>query len=93
MIYKNEILQLVNLKEGMANLVGQKVLIRRTIGKSKIQEKTVVVQETYPWTFCVKVGDEQKESYTYADVLSKTVEVSIYDGENFNPYIAPFNLK
>ena len=93
MIYKEEIVQLANLKKGMADLVGQKVLIKRTLGKSKTLEKTVVVEETYPWTFCVKVGDELKESYTYADVLSKTVEVSIYDGENLNPYTAPFELK
>lgn len=93
MIYKDEILQLANLKKGMANLVGQKVLLKKTLGKSKTMEKTVVVEETYPWTFCVKVGEELKESYTYADVLSKNVEVSIYDGENFNPYTAPFNLK
>lgn len=93
MIYKEEIVQLANLKKGMADLVGKKVLLKRTLGKSKILEKTAVVEETYPWTFCVKVGNELKESYTYADVLSKNVEVLIYDGENLNPYTAPFELK
>ncbi len=93
MIYKEEIVQLANLKKGMADLVGKKVLLKRTLGKSKILEKTAVVEETYPWTFCVKVGNELKESYTYADVLSKNVELSIYDGEKLNPYTAPFDLK
>ena len=93
MIYKEEIVQLANLKKGMADLVGKKVLLKRTLGKSKILEKAAVVEETYPWTFCVKVGNELKESYTYADVLSKNVELSIYDGEKLNPYTAPFDLK
>ena len=93
MSYKDEILQLANLKKGMADLVGKKVLLKRTLGKSKTLEKTVVVEETYPWTFCVKVGEDLKESYTYADVLSKNVEVLIYDGENLSPYTAPFHLK
>lgn len=93
MIYKEEITQLANLKKGMADLVGQKVLLKRTLGKSKILEKTAVVEKTYPWNFCVKTDEEIKESYTYADVLSKTVEVSIYDGESFNPYTAPYELK
>ena len=92
MIYKDEILQLANLKKGMANLVGHEVLLKKTLGRSKVMEKTVVVEEAYPWTFCVRSEDELKESYTYADVLSKNVEVLIYDGENFNPYTAPFNL-
>ena len=93
MIYKEEIVQLANLKKGMADLVGRKVLLKRTLGKSKILEKTAVVEEAYPWTFCVKIENELKESYTYADVLSKNVELSIYDGEKLNPYTAPFELK
>lgn len=92
MIYKDEILQLANLKKGMADLVGKKVMLKKTLGKSKIMEKTVVVEKTYPFNFCVKSEDELKESYSYGDVLSKSVEVLIYDGENFNPYTAPFNL-
>ena len=92
-IYKEEMTQQANLKKGMADLIGQKVLVKRTIGKSKIIEKTGIVENTYPYNFRVKFEDEIKESYTYGDVLSKTVEVSIYNGESFSPYTAPFELK
>ena len=92
MIYVQERLQVRNLKEGMANLVGQKVIIKRTIGKAKFLEKPVLVSKAYDNYFLCDTLEEQKESYTYGDVLAKKVEVSIYNGEDYSPYLAPFTL-
>ncbi|MHA0857603.1 biofilm formation stimulator Veg [Paenibacillus sp. CMAA1364] len=61
--------------------VGQKIMLRANGGRRKTIERTGVLEETYPSVFIVKLDQEQETfkrvSYSYADILTSSVEVSI----------------
>lgn len=87
MIYKNDI---IDLKEDIAQNVGQKILVRGSLGRSKTYEEEAIIEKTYPNIFTVRYGSEIKNlpsTYSYTDVLTRTVEVSIYDGEDYCPLV------
>lgn len=87
MICRNDI---VDLKSDISQKIGQKVIIKGSLGRSKIYEQEAIIDKTYPNTFNVKFGDEIKNlpsSFSYIDVLTRTVEVSIFNGENYSPLV------
>ncbi len=62
--------------------VGQKVKLRANRGRRKVIEAEGVLEQTYPKLFVVKLDKPsavRRLSYTYADVLTETVEVTIGD--------------
>lgn len=94
MIYRNDI---IGLKEDIAQNIGQKIIVRGSLGRSKTYEEEAIIEKTYPNIFTVKYGGELKNlpsTYSYTDVLTRTIEVSVYDGEGYNPLIpAPVEKK
>ncbi|MEK3784769.1 MULTISPECIES: biofilm formation stimulator Veg [Paenibacillus] len=76
---------LLDIKRSLDAHVGQKILLRANGGRRKTVERTGVLEETYPSVFIVKLDQEQQTfkrvSYSYADILTESVEVSIYDPE------------
>lgn len=79
-----------NLKTDMQAQIGQKILIKGTLGRSKMYEKVGTVQNVYSNLFVVKCDEEEgSTSYNYTDVLTKSVEVSIFDGTNYSPLDIP----
>ena len=85
MIYKNNI---INLKEDIAQCVGKKIMVKGSLGRSKTYEEEAIIEKTYPSLFTVKYDGKMKNlpsSYSYTDVLTRTVEVSIYNGEGYSP--------
>ena len=79
-----------NLKADIGEKVGQKVIVRGSLGRSKSFEKEATIEKTYPNLFIVKYDDEERNvTYSYKDVLTRTVEVDVYDGEGYSPLIPP----
>ncbi|MCM3130754.1 MULTISPECIES: Veg family protein [unclassified Paenibacillus] len=76
---------LLDIKRSLDAHVGQKILLRANGGRRKTIERTGVLEETYPSVFIVKLDQEQQTfkrvSYSYADILTETVQVSVYDPE------------
>lgn len=76
---------LLDIKRSLDAHVGQKILLRANGGRRKTIERTGVLEETYPSVFIVKLDQEQQTfkrvSYSYADILTESVQVSIYDPE------------
>ncbi len=73
---------LAQIKSDLDSFVGKKVRLKANQGRRKIIEKEGVLEQTYPKVFVVKVNDKrspQRISYSYADVLTETVEVKIKD--------------
>ncbi|MBP2002696.1 uncharacterized protein Veg [Paenibacillus shirakamiensis] len=72
---------LSEIKNNLDAHVGQKILLRANGGRRKTIERTGVLEETYPSVFIVKLDEEQQSfkrvSYSYADILTESVEVTI----------------
>lgn len=75
---RNNVLKAI--KESMDKLVGQQVMIRANRGRKKVLEVEGVLEQTYPKIFVVKLEEDhlaKRLSYTYTDILTKTVEVQV----------------
>lgn len=71
-------------------MVGQKIIVKGSLGRSKSFEKEATIQKTYPNIFVIKYEeDEGNVTYSYTDVLTRTVEVDVFDGTNYSPLIPP----
>jgi len=87
MISKKEITE---LREGIDNIIGQKILVKGIMGRSKTFEKEATLEKAYPNLFVVKYEENERNvTYSYTDILTKTVEVEVFDGEVYNPLALP----
>lgn len=87
MILPNDI---TNLKTDITDKIGQKIIVKGTLGRSRFFEKEATIEKTYPNLFIVKYDDEERNvTYSYKDILTRTVEVEVYDGEGYSPLIPP----
>ena len=87
MILPNDI---TNLKTDITGKIGQKIIVKGTLGRSRFFEKEATIEKTYPNLFIVKYDDEERNvTYSYKDVLTRTVEVDVFDGEGYSPLIPP----
>ena len=87
MICKSDI---TNLKTDILDKVGQKIIVKGSLGRSKAFEKEATIEKAYPNIFVVKYEENDRNvTYSYTDVLTRTVEVDVYDGEAYSPLIPP----
>ena len=78
------------LKADIGEKVGQKVIVRGSLGRSKSFEKEATIEKTYPNTFLVRYEENERDvNYSYIDVLTRVVEVDVFDGKQYNPLIPP----
>lgn len=76
---------LTEIKRSLEVHVGRKIMLKANGGRRKTIERTGVLEETYPSVFIVKLDQEQhafkRVSYSYADILTETVEVTVCNDE------------
>ena len=66
------------VRKNIEGCVGQKVLLRGSLGRNKSFEKEGTLINTYSNIFVVKMDDTQRNvTYSYTDVLTKSVELGI----------------
>ncbi|MFS8650419.1 MAG: Veg family protein [Caldibacillus sp.] len=74
---------LSEIKKVLDSNLGKRLLLRANGGRRKTIERTGVLAETYPAVFVVELDPEEnafeRVSYSYADVLTQTVELKFYD--------------
>lgn len=59
-------------------------------GRCKSFEKEATIEKTYPNIFVIKYEEENRNvTYSYTDVLTRTVEVDVFDGSGYSPLIPP----
>ncbi|NLC53581.1 MAG: Veg protein [Firmicutes bacterium] len=66
----------------MDSFVGQEVSLKANTGRKKVFQINGILEQTYPKVFVVKFRERQVErrvSYSYADLLTEVVEISIGD--------------
>ena len=91
MIYKDDI---TNLKTDITEKIGQKIIVKGTLGRSKFFEKEATIEKVYPNLFIVKYYENIRNvTYSYTDILTRTVEVDVFDGKSYNPLIPPAPIK
>lgn len=91
MICKNDI---ATLKTNIGEMIGQKIIVKGSLGRNKPFEKEATVESAYSNIFIVKYDENERNvSYTYTDVLTRNVEVQVYDGECYSPLIPPVDPK
>lgn len=76
---------LSKIKSSLTDNVGHKVRLTAKKGRKQIVTREGVIESTYPSIFTVKLDNqsefftsEQRVSYSYTDVLTKSVELVIY---------------
>lgn len=85
MICKDDI---TSLKTDIGEKVGQKIIVKGSLGRSRSFEKEATIEKAYPNIFIVKYQENNRNvTYSYTDVLTKTVDVQVFDGEKYSPLI------
>ena len=88
---------ITNLKTDILEKVGQKIIVKGSLGRSKAFEKEATIEKAYPNIFVVKFEENKRNvTYSYTDILTRTVEVEVFDGDSYSPLIPPtadFNSK
>lgn len=72
---------LTEIKQYLDASIGKKIKLKANRGRKKVIERHGVLEQTYPHIFIIKL-DEKKNSvrrisFSYADVLTETVELTI----------------
>ena len=87
MIFKDDI---SNLRGDIEEKIGQKIIVKGTLGRSKFFEKEATLQKAYPNLFVVKYNEEEgNATYSYTDVLTRTIDLQVFDGENYSSIVPP----
>ena len=87
MICPNDI---TSLKTDINEMIGQKIIIKGSLGRCKTFEKEATIEKTYPNIFVIKYEEENRNvTYSYTDILTRTVEVDVFDGKGYSPLIPP----
>ncbi len=75
---------LFEIRTKLESHLGQTIKLKANRGRRKTYEKEGILESTYPSIFIVRVDENsyfQRLSFTYADVLTETVELSFDEGD------------
>jgi uncharacterized protein Veg len=76
---------LTKIKKDVEESVGKKVILKANKGRKKISVREGILESAYPSIFVVKISNQydsvRRVSYTYSDILTETVEVTVCDTE------------
>lgn len=82
MIEKSDLLQ---VKRSLQNNIGKKVRLTSKKGRKKEVVRQGIIESTYPSIFTIRLdnlpndnGENRRVSFSYTDVLTKTVELVIF---------------
>ena len=81
---------IINLKSNILEKIGQKIIVKGSLGRNRFFEKEATIEKAYPNIFTVKYIDgERNATYSYTDILTRTVEVDVLTGDSYSPLIPP----
>src|SRR3954469_20153383 len=74
---------LFEIKQGLEGYVGKRLELTANGGRRKTIVRSGVLAETYPSVFIIELDQDENSfervSYSYADVLTETVQITFYD--------------
>lgn len=83
---------LADIKRDLEPFVGNKIKLRANRGRKKVIEKTGILESTYPNIFVIRLDEKQVErriSFSYADILTDSVQLTVYQGDDDIKIVAP----
>ena len=81
---------ITDLKTDIEEKIGQKIIVRGSLGRSKSFEKEATIEKAYSNIFVIKYNENnQNVTYSYTDILTRTVDVQVFNGEEYIPLIPP----
>lgn len=76
---------LAQIRSKVESCIGQKVRLKANKGRKKTTIREGVLESAYPSIFVVKIdggyNSVRRVSYSYTDILTETVEVTLCDDE------------
>lgn len=74
---------LAEIKQILDGRIGKRLTLKANGGRRKTIKRSGILAETYPAVFIVELDQDENSfervSYSYADVLTETVELSFVD--------------
>ena len=55
--------------------IGEEVTIKYNLGRNKYEKYKVIIKELYENVFLVELNNNSKKSFTYTDVITKTIKI------------------
>ena len=57
------------------NYIGEEVTIKYNLGRNKYEKYHVTIKELYENVFLVELNNNEKKSFSYTDVITKTIKI------------------
>ncbi|WP_243388463.1 biofilm formation stimulator Veg [Bacillus kexueae] len=74
---------LSDIKQALDSNLGRRLTLKANGGRRKTIERSGILAETYPSVFIIELDQEENSfervSYSYADVLTETVQLTFTD--------------
>ncbi|MBC8588565.1 Veg family protein [Paratissierella segnis] len=71
------------IRKDLEGCIGKKVILKANKGRKKTSVREGILESAYPNLFVVRISNQydsiRRVSYTYSDVLTSTVEVTVID--------------
>ena len=82
---------ILNLKSNIFDKIGQKIIVKGSLGRNKSFEREATIDKVYANIFTIKYDEGARNAtYSYTDVLTRTVEVQVLNSDNtYCPLIPP----
>ena len=81
---------ITNLKSNIIDKIGQKIIIKGSLGRNKSFEKEATIDKVYSNIFTIKYDEGARNAtYSYTDILTRTVELQVFNGEEYSSIIPP----
>ena len=74
---------LMKIRQDVENYVGQEICVKANVGRNKCIERKGYIDSTYTNLF---VFTDSKLSYSYSDLVTNTLELSLPSGEPITRY-------
>ncbi|MBC7087828.1 Veg protein [Soehngenia saccharolytica] len=74
---------ITKIREDLEGCIGKKVRLKANKGRKKTTVREGILESAYPSLFVVRINNDYDNtrmvSYTYSDVLTSTVEITILE--------------
>lgn len=79
---------LLDIKKTLDTNLGKRLTLKANGGRRKTIERSGVLAETYPSVFVIELDQDENSfervSYSYADILTETVQLTFFDETSGN---------
>lgn len=77
---------LARIRKNVEGFIGKKVILKANKGRKKTTVREGILEEVYPSLFVVRISNKfdsvRRVSYTYSDILTETVELTICEDDD-----------